>query len=34
MKDKLCQVWIKNHNMEANIGSMKLMVRANLVCAL
>lgn len=44
MKDKSCWVWVKNHNVEVSIASMKLMkasitniklmVVANLVCAM
>jgi len=29
MKDKLCRVWIKNHNMNASFSSVKLLLVAN-----
>ena len=31
LKDKLCRVWIKNHNIKAILASVKLFVVANLV---
>ena len=31
LKDKLCRVWIKNHNIKAILASIKLFVVANLV---
>ena len=34
MKDELCRVWIKNHNIKFILTSVKLFVIANLVCAM
>jgi len=34
MKDELCRVWIKNHNIKFILTSVKLFVVANLVCAM
>ena len=34
IKDELRQVWIKNHNMEANFASIKLLLIVNLMCVI
>jgi len=34
MKDELCRVWIKNHNIKFILTSVKLFVVANLVCVM